>query len=120
MSRRLPPIFAKGLLTHIREHYRAFYIHSLLPVLDPLIPLSSYLLPHQTLFTEVLPVLREIVEADDVLQAEDDARLAEGVGRVNKKTGRPVRLTALGREGYVRYLDVDGMEHVVRDSGFRV
>lgn len=84
------------------------YIRSVLPVLDPLIPLTSYLLPHPSLFTDYIPVIQQIVEADDALEAAEEAKVASGGIRLNRKTGRPRRITAgvMGVEGYERYLDM--------------
>ncbi|ORY34106.1 hypothetical protein BCR39DRAFT_518512 [Naematelia encephala] len=88
---------------------RVQYIRSLLPMLDPLIPLSAHLFPHPSLFLDHLPIIRTIVEADDAMQAAEDAEVANGGNRVNKKTGRAIRISAagiLGREKYERYFDI--------------
>jgi hypothetical protein len=85
-------------------------MRSLLPLLDPLIPLSSNLLPHFSLFTEYIPILRSIVLADDLMEIAEEEALARGGERLNRKTGRPIRsLTGWlkGKEenlGYARYL----------------
>jgi proline dehydrogenase len=83
-------------------------MHCLLPILDPLIPLNSYLLPHASLFTDYIPIIQQIVAADDVLYAAEQAAIAAGEKRVNRKTGRPIRINAnvLGSQGYPRYLDM--------------
>ena len=53
-------------------------------------------------------MIQQIVLADDVLEAAEEAEVASGGIRVNRKTGRPKRLNAnvLGKEGYERYLDL--------------
>ena len=81
------------------------YARSLLPILDPLIPLSAPLLPTPTLFTLYMPVLQDMVEWDDVLEVQESEALARGEGLVNRKTGRPKRATVGGGLGYGRYLD---------------
>lgn len=95
---------------------RIRYIRSLLPVLDSLIPLSAYLLPHSSLFTDYIPVIQDIVAADDVMEAAEEAEVELGGNRVNRKTGRPKRITAglLGPEGYERYFDlsIEGLNGV--------
>ena len=95
---------------------RARYIRSLLPILDPLIPLNSNLLPHPSLFTDYMPVIRDIVRADDMFEMAEDAVVALGGERMNRKTGRPVRVSAamgvfgadgmMRKPGYARYLDM--------------
>lgn len=95
---------------------RAHYSRSLLPILDPLISLNSYLLPHPSLFTDYMPVIRDIVRADDMFEMAEDAVVALGGERMNRKTGRPVRLSAaagvlgadgiMKKPGYSRYLDM--------------
>ena len=95
-------------------------MRSLLPLLDPLIPLGSPLLPASSVFTDILPVIRSIVAADDVLQAEAEAAVERGEDRFNRRTGRPVRVTdALKREEYPRYLSRCGVgkegEEVARE-----
>lgn len=64
-------------------------------------------MPHPSLFTDYIPTIQQIVEADDTLEAAEEAEVASGGNRVNRKTGRPKRITAgvLGVEGYERYLD---------------
>jgi hypothetical protein len=99
---------------------RTQYMRSLLPLLDPLIPLGAPLLPSSCLFTDYLPIIRTIVIADDALQAADQAADARGEERINRKTGRPVRITdALKREEYRRYFAAAGVsiegENVVRN-----
>lgn len=48
-----------------------------------------------------------MIAADDVLEAEWQVAAREGGEMLNRKTGRPVRLSGvMGREGYVRYLDL--------------
>lgn len=55
-----------------------------------------------------MPILQSIVEADDVLEAEEEAAVARGESRINRKTGRPRR----GGEAYERYLvqETDALE----------
>ncbi len=63
------------------------------------------------MFTDYIPVIQQIVEADDTLEAAEEAELALGGNRVNRKTGRPRRLNAgvMGMEGCMegceRYID---------------
>lgn len=97
-------------------------MRALLPLLDPLIPLTSNLLPHFSLFTDYIPILRSMVLADDMMEMAEEAALANGGERHNRKTGRPVRTVTgwlKGKEegGYVRYLKEAGKEGeaVVRD-----
>lgn len=59
------------------------------------------------MFTDYIPVIQQIVEADDTLEAAEEAELALGGNRVNRKTGRPRDLNAgvMGMEGCERYID---------------
>lgn len=59
------------------------------------------------MFTDYIPVIQQIVEADDTLEAAEEAELTLGGNRVNRKTGRPRRLNAgvMGMEGCERYID---------------
>jgi hypothetical protein len=86
---------------------RIHYIRSLLPLLDPVIPLSSRLLPHPVLFTDYMPTIQNLVQIDDIRQAEWDASKAAGEDLRNIKTGRPVRLTAWLHQDYVRALPLE-------------
>ena len=101
---------------------RADYMRSLLPLLDPLIPLSHPLLPSSCIFTDILSYIRSMVLADDILEAEYRAATERCDERINRKTGRPVRITdALKREEYPRYFAAhrvgpDG-EEVARTAG---
>ena len=52
-----------------------------------------------------MPAVRSIIEADDILEADEAAAVARGEGRYNHKTGRPKRATVGGGEGYGRYID---------------
>ena len=54
-------------------------------------------------------MIRQMVEADDVLEAEEEAEVVLGGNRINRKTGRPRRITAgtSGVDGFERYLDID-------------
>ena len=89
------------------DSHRITHIRSLLPILDPLIPLSSYLLPHPSLFTDYMPLIRQIIAADDALEAAEEAEVSSGGNRVHRKTGRPKRTPGvMSAEGYERYLDV--------------
>ncbi|WOO77045.1 Telomere length regulation protein elg1 [Vanrija pseudolonga] len=71
------------------------YIRSLLPVLDPIVPLSARLLPDATLFLETMPFVGAVVAADDMLEAEDLAARESGETRVNRRTGRAIRITGV-------------------------
>lgn len=94
---------------------RTTYVRSLLPALDPLIPLTAPLLPHSSLFTDYLPVIRDIVRTDDILEAADEYAIAHGQDRIDRRTGRPKRATTLlqiwgvgggvKKEEYRRYFD---------------
>jgi len=86
---------------------RIHYTRSLLPLLDPVIPLSSRLLPHPILFTEYMPTIQNLVQIDDLGQAEWDASKAAGEDLRNIKTGRPVRVTAWLHQDYVRALPLE-------------
>ncbi len=66
-------------------------------------PLSAYLLPHPSVFLDVLPIVMTIVRTDDILEAAEQAAVNRGEGRVSRKTGRPRRSMA---GGYVRYFDL--------------
>ena len=48
------------------------------------------------------------MDADDAMEAAEEAEVASGGNRVSRKTGRPKRITAnlLGSDGYERYLDL--------------
>lgn len=74
-------------------------------MLDPIVPLSARLLPDATLFLETMPFVRAVVAADDVLEAEDRAARESGETRVNRRTGRAIRITGV-MEGYARYLSM--------------
>lgn len=55
------------------------------------------------------------MQADDILQLAEDALVAAGGHRVNRKTGRAIRISAAGvlaKDGFTRYLDVgrEGLE----------
>lgn len=90
------------------DDVRIKHIRTLLPLLDPIIPLSSYLLPNPTLFIDYMPAIRTMIQIDDVRQAEYEAAKAAGEDVKNFKTGRPMRLTAwMGKEGFIRQLDLD-------------
>jgi hypothetical protein len=75
--------------------------------LDPIIPLSSHLLPHPTLFTDYLPAIQHLVQIDDIRQSAYVAAKAAGEDLRNIKTGRPVRLTAWLNQEYERGLDLE-------------
>jgi hypothetical protein len=88
----------------------ASYMPSTLSFLDELVTLESYLLPTPCLFLDYVPYIRRMVLADDILEAADLAAAATGDERMNRRTGRPLRVTAVvpGRVDYVRYLDLSG------------
>ena len=68
-----------------------------------------------------MPVLQEMVEWEDALEAAEEQAVARGEGRINRKTGRPKRATVGGGQGYGRYLDSidpDGLQ-AARDSKLR-
>lgn len=87
---------------------RTNHVRSLLPILDPLIPLSSYLLPHPNLFTDTLPGVLDLIRTEDMLEMAEEAVLADGGERINRKTGRPVRAAATGvaDKGFEREIDL--------------
>ncbi len=65
---------------------RTKHVRSLLPILDPLIPLSAYLLPHPSLFTDTLPGVLDLIRTEDILEMAEEAVLADGGERINRKT----------------------------------
>ena len=81
---------------------------STLSFLDELIALDSYLLPTPCLFIDYIPPIRRIVQADDIIENADRAAAANGDERTNRRTGRPMRLTAVlpGSVEFIRYLDL--------------
>lgn len=94
------------------KNRRVDFVRSLLPLLDPLIPLSAPLLPSPALFLHYLPVLQDMVEWEDVLEADKKATLARGEVWISRKTGRPIR-SAQGGEPEERYLmdvEEDGLQ----------
>ncbi len=96
---------------------RARYQRSTLPYLDALIPLESYLLPHPSIFLDLIPSLSWMVSIDDFLQQDDMEREARGETRVNRKTGRLMRIGGAGMMAYERQLvglDEDEVEAVRR------
>lgn len=83
------------------------YVRGLLPVLDPVVPLTARLLPHPTLFMETVPFVRNAVVIDDALEAAGNAAYAAGELRINRKTGRAIRGTnATLSHSYHRYIDL--------------
>lgn len=80
---------------------RTKYIRHVLPLLDELVFLSGRLLPHPSLFLELIPFVRDVVRADDLLAIEDSHRTNQGEPRINRRTGRLMRT---GR--YERWLDL--------------
>ncbi|BEJ11058.1 hypothetical protein CspHIS471_0104800 [Cutaneotrichosporon sp. HIS471] len=88
-----------GLHRNLRQlHYdQTSYIRGLLPFLDPLIPLTAQLLPHRSLFLDVVPIVRSIVIADDAFEMADRAAVANGEARINPRTGRAMRTTVYER-----------------------
>lgn len=91
------------------------YVRAILPVLDEVVDLACRLLPHGNLFTETMPYLRQMVRADDMLEEADRAAVAAGEGRVNRQTGRAMRVTH-ARE-YIRHLRLKPNELEVTRSG---
>lgn len=86
---------------------RTKHVRSLLPILDPLIPLSAYLLPHTSLFTETVPGVLDLIRTEDMLEMAEEAVLADGGERINRKTGRPVRAAAgVADKGFEREIDL--------------
>lgn len=85
------------------QHDQIHYVRSLLPILDPLIPLSSRLLPNETLFLDVIPALREMVRVDDHMEIADRAAVHSGDIRLNRR-GRAIRKAS---EGYERWIELD-------------
>lgn len=73
----------------------------MLPFLDPLTPLSARLLPHPSLFLDVVPIVRSMVLADDAFDMADRAAVANGEARINPRTGRAMRT-----QGYERWLNL--------------
>ncbi|BEJ03339.1 hypothetical protein CcaverHIS641_0105140 [Cutaneotrichosporon cavernicola] len=88
-----------GLHRNLRQlHYdQTSYIRGLLPFLDPLIPLTAHLLPHPSLFLDVVPIVRSIVIADDAFEMADRAAVVNGEARINQRTGRAMRTTVYER-----------------------
>lgn len=82
-------------------------MRSLLPLLDPIIPLSSRLLPHPVLFTEYMPTIQNLVQTDDNRQAYYEHCKAAGIDVRNIKTGRPVRVTSWLSNEYNRALPLE-------------
>ncbi|KLT39860.1 hypothetical protein CC85DRAFT_250491 [Cutaneotrichosporon oleaginosum] len=88
-----------------RLHYdQTTYVRGLLPFLDPLVPLSARLLPHPSLFLDVVPIVRSMVLVDDAFEMADRAAAENGEARINPRTGRAMRT-----QGYERWLDL-GLE----------
>lgn len=80
---------------------RTSYVRSLLPFLDPLVPLSARLLPHPSLFLDVVPWVRNMVLADDAYEVADRAAAASGEARINPRTGRAMRVAAQEYERWI-------------------
>ncbi|KZO94867.1 hypothetical protein CALVIDRAFT_500936 [Calocera viscosa TUFC12733] len=79
---------------------------SLLTYLAPLIPISSYLLPHPAVIVDYAPYVRAMVHADDEGAEADAAREAARFSRA----GRPLRLAAAkfnARLPYARWISLD-------------
>lgn len=92
---------------------RTKYIRHVLPLLDELVYLTGRLLPHPSLFMELIPFTRGVVRADDMLVVEDSQRTNEGAPRINRRTGRLMRT---GR--YERWLDLpDELLDIARYGG---
>lgn len=80
---------------------RTQYVRHVLPLLDELVTLLGRLLPHPSLFLEMIPFTRTVVRADDLLVIEDSQASNEGAPRINRRTGRLMRT---GR--YERWLEL--------------
>ena len=70
-------------------------------MLDELVFLYGRLLPHASLFLEMIPFTRTVVQADDLFVLEDSQASNEGAPRINRRTGRLMRT---GR--YERWLEL--------------
>ncbi|ODO08811.1 hypothetical protein L198_00544 [Cryptococcus wingfieldii CBS 7118] len=102
----LPPMGDLGLA-------RTKYIRSTLPVLDPLIPLSSPLLPSPSIFLHTLPAIITILLFDAMYEKIEKDAIERGEERINPKTGKPMRR----QQGavYGRYWDLGGAEEAVEE-----
>jgi len=81
---------------------------NLLTYLAPLIPISSYLLPHPAVIADYAPYVRAMVRADDNGAEADEAREAARFSRA----GRPMRLAAAklnARLPYARWISLDDL-----------
>ena len=61
-------------------------------MLEPLIEAPAPLLPSPALILDYVPIIQAMVQIDDVLEAEDKAQAALGLGR--GKQGRVMRASA--------------------------
>ncbi|KAJ9093083.1 hypothetical protein QFC21_006579 [Naganishia friedmannii] len=85
---------------------RQRYQEATLAFLDPMIPLDSYLLPNPILFLDIIPAISVMTHIDDALHAADLADAAAGRKRVNRRTGREMRITSYfsGNQAYIRQM----------------
>ncbi|KAJ9112056.1 hypothetical protein QFC22_006350 [Naganishia vaughanmartiniae] len=85
---------------------RQRYQEATLAFLDPMIPLDSHLLPNPILFLDIIPAISVMTHIDDALQAADLADAAAGRKRVNRRTGREMRITSYfsGNQAYIRQM----------------
>jgi hypothetical protein len=77
--------------------------------LDFIIPLDSYLLPHPAVTLDYIPAVAIMVDIDDRLEREEAEAVAAGRQRVNRQTGRVIRLTSFASRApaYARQLAAD-------------
>lgn len=97
------------------------HVRAALPILDAILPLDAPLLPNPALLLDYWPALINMVDIDDRLAAEDRMAAVAGLERVNRQTGRAMRLTSLAGKtmAYERQLagDMDVQElKVIRGS----
>jgi hypothetical protein len=88
-------------------------VRSLLPLLDPVIPLGAPLLPAGSLFAFDLPTIQDIVEWEGVRLVQKREAILKGEPWINPKTGRPSRASARGGDEEERYfaeVDSDGYQ----------
>lgn len=93
------------LMSHAacRESYQL----GTLPFLDAIVPLSANLLPSPVLFTDIIPAIEWMVAIDDAEEKQEKLDALHGRSKINRKTGRLMRLSALvssSMPGYVRQM----------------
>jgi hypothetical protein len=115
---------------------RSLYVRSTLSSLDWIIPLDAHLLPHPVVFLDYIPAIAVMVGIDDRLEKADADAAANGDPRLNRHTGRVMRLASLfvRDQGYVRQLpvhlddialqevrdgrlNIEGLEDMLRNNG---